>query len=243
MKKTLLFMAAAMVCMFGMTSCDGETIDLNQFSGQDILGHITLVVSEAQEGQPLAEGDTVALKSAMCDATFEIVDGITVNAGSVFVGTASDIVANGNTNINYPLCGINLRDTLAGTHAVSCPVTDFSAFEYARTGNWAALILGAGMNLGNVVVLAMDEDNYFLGYQGSIEITEFSSVGSLVKGQINNLKAFYITKTQMEALWAMSEEERSAITPINYFQSVTLNGEISSRRANMEDVLNSLEEL
>jgi hypothetical protein len=99
------------------------------------------------------------------------------------------------------------------------------------------------MNLGNVVVLAMDEDNYFLDYQGSIEITEFSSVGSLVKGQINNLKAFYITKTQMEALWAMSEEERSAITPINYFQSVTLNGEISSRRANMEDVLNSLEEL
>ena len=53
MKKTLLFMAAAMVCMFGMTSCDGETIDLSQFSGQDILGHITLVVSEAQEAGSL----------------------------------------------------------------------------------------------------------------------------------------------------------------------------------------------
>lgn len=243
MKKPFLFMAAAVACLFGLTACDGEEIDLGQFTGQDLLGHITLYASNVQGEQPYANGDTIALKSAMCNATVEIVDGVTVNAGSVFVATASDIVANGNTNINYPLCGINLRDTVAMNYVISCPVDDFSALEYARQQNWTGLLLSGTVQLGNVLVLAADEENYYLGYEGSIDITEFSNVGSLVKGTVNNVKAFYVTKAQMQALDAMSAEERAALTPVNYFPTVTLNGEISSRRANMEDVLTAIDEI
>lgn len=246
MKKTFFLMAAAVACLFGMTSCEGEDINLSQFTGQDVLGHITLTATNVQQGQPLTEGQTIELKSAMCNVKFDTVyegEDVNVDAGALFVGTASDIIANGNTSINFPLCGINLRDTVAKNYVVSCPIDNFDAFEYAKQENWNALLISNSVHLTNVIVLAMDEENYFLGYDGSINITEFSAVGGLVKGQINNMRAFYITKAQMEALWAMTEEERGAYTPVNYFQSVTLNGEISSRRANIADVVNTLNEL
>lgn len=250
MKKTFLFLAAAVACMFGLTSCEGEQIDLGQFSGQDVLGHINLVATNVQNGQPLTEGDTIALKSAMCNVSynFDTVyqgDSVNVNINGValFVGTASDIVANGTTEINFPLCGINLNDTVAKTYSVNCPVDDFSALEFVHQENWNGLFLSGSVDIENVFVLAVSEEDYFLGYQGSIVISEFSAVGGLVKGQINNVRAFYITKAQMEALWEMSDAQRAQISPLTYFSTVTLNGEISSRRANMDDVLNSIEEL
>lgn len=244
MKKTFMLLAAAVACLIGFTSCDGEEIDLSQFAGQDVLGHITLVTSNVQGEQPYASGDSILLKSAMCNAQVEIINGVTVDAGAVYVGTASDIVAEGSTNINYPLCGINLRQAGTGTFTISCPVNNFSAFEYVRDQNWTGLLLSGSTQLGNVLVLAVDEENYYMAYEGTITITEFNEVGTLVKGQVTNVKAFYITKAQMTALWTMSEEERDAITPADYFTStITLNGEISSRRANMDDVLDALEEI
>lgn len=243
MKKTFILLAAAMGCVFGLTSCD-EQIDLTQFSGQDVLGHITLVASNVQGEQPYASNDTINFQSAMCNAQVEVVDGITVDAGAIYVGTASDFITNADSTINFPLCGINLRTAGTGTFNISCPVDNFSAIEYVYNQNWTGLLLSGSAHLGNVLVLAVDEENYYMAYSGTITITEFNEVGSLVKGQVSNVNAFYITKAQMEALWAMSEEDRAAITPADYFTStITLNGEISSRRANMDDVLEAIEEL
>ena len=57
---------------------------------------------------------------------------------------------------------------------------------------------------GNIVVLAASEHALYIGYAGTIAITRFANMGSLVKGSFNNVKAAYITEADIPALAAQA---------------------------------------
>ena len=50
MKKSILLIAAAVVCMMGFSACEGESVDISQLSGTDMLGHIYLTPSNQNDG-------------------------------------------------------------------------------------------------------------------------------------------------------------------------------------------------
>ena len=50
MKKSILFIAAAVACMMGFSACEGEGVDISQLSGTDLFGHIYLTPSNQNNG-------------------------------------------------------------------------------------------------------------------------------------------------------------------------------------------------
>lgn len=253
MKKRILVLAAAVACAFSFSACDGNIEGI--FSGTDILGHITLYTSNPTNGaQAYNGGDTLRFASAMCNAN---VDSVYINAGeysgsydihigTVMVGTTDNLLTNDVANITFPLCGVNVRDTTTGTFAISCPINDFSFFEYLDTTDYTSMIntgLAIGNEMGNLFVVAVSEEAFYLGYAGSITFTHYGGEGALVQGSVNDVDAIYVTKDQISTIANMSEAERAEINLGNYFPHITFAGEISSRRANIAAVMQALDEM
>ncbi len=252
MKKRLTVVATAVACLFGFSACDDP---LSIFDGTDILGHITLYTSNPSNGeQAYNGGDTLNFASAMCNVNVDSVyisageysGSYDVHVGTVMVGTTDNLITNDVANITYPLCGLNVRDTVTGTFPIVCPVTDFGFFEYLDTTDYNSLIttgLSIGNAMGNLFVVAVAEDAYYLGYNGTVTISSYGKEGALVQGTLNNVDAIYVTADQISTIAHMSEAERATIDLATYFPHLTFNGEISSRRANIEAVMQALDEL
>jgi len=256
MKKSILVIATAVACMLGFSACDGNEAQLQnqlqQYAGSDLLGHIYLLPSEPQNGamfqynHSAVNVDTMKFKSAMCNASFtyegEMTDSaVVVDAGALFFGSYTDIIAEGTVNIQFPMIGINLRDTMPGDYTISVPTGDFSFIEDLNEHNWSYYLTNNDIQYGNMMVVAVSEDDYYICYEGSIHISEFSTVGTIVRGAVQNVKAFYVTKQQLELLLAIPESAREALT--HYLPTITFNGEISSRRANIEQIVDELEDM
>lgn len=256
MKKRILFIATAVACMFAFTACEGDSNQLQQlqqqFAGADLLGHINLQPSDPQDGAMFAANhpsvlvDTMKFKSALCNANFtydgEYVDStVTVDAGALFFGSYTDIIAEGTVDIQFPMVGINLRDTMPGDYAISVPTGDFSFIEDLNEHNWSYYLTNNDIQYGNMMVVAVGEDDYYICYQGNIHIDEFSSVGTIVRGSVQNVKAFYVTRQQLQLLLAIPDAGRQALT--YYLPRITFNGEIASRRANIQQIVDELEEM
>jgi len=240
MKKSIFAIATAVAAMFGLAACDGENPFGNINGGNDLLGHITLVTSNPQNGeQPYGEGDTLNFASAMCNINVTVEDSIAVDFGSLFVGTEANLLQGENANITYPMIGLNLRDTAETTYEVNCPVDQVSFFKTIDSTNWRSLLTENQPDLGNIVVLAASEHALYIGYAGTITITRFANMGSLVKGSFNNVKAAYVTEADIEAL---AIEDIETIDIEARFPHITLNGEISSRRADIQAIIEQLDE-
>ena len=253
MKKRFVLVATAVACMFGFSSCDGNILDI--FEDTDILGHITLYTSNPSNGeQAFNGGDTLRFASSMCNVN---VDSVAIEAGeysgsydihigTVMVGTTENLITGDVANITFPLCGINVRDTVTGTFPISCPITDFSFFEYLDTTNYSSLIntgLTIGNEMGNLFVVAVSEEAFYLGFSGNITISAYGREGALVQGAANNVDAIYVTTSQISQIANMSAAERAQVDLASYFPHLTFNGEFSSRRANIEAVMQALDEI
>jgi len=244
MKKNILAFAVAAMCIFGFTSCE-DLADL------DLVGHINLTATNPTGGdQAYADSTTLNFTSAMCNINVDsiVIDTMAaeVNVGTVMVGTTQTLLSDDIANLSFPLCGINLRDTVPATYSISCPINDFSFFEYLDTTNINSLIttgLAIGDNIGNLFAVAVSEDAYYIGYSGSITLTSFGrNMMSRVVGSVNDVEAIYVTGSQIEALANMSATERAAIDLTTYFPHITFNGSISSIRAEIEAVIDALNE-
>lgn len=248
MKKRVLAIAALVAFTFGFVACDGET-------NLDLVGHINLMATNPTGGEQ-AYADSTALNfgSAMCNVNIDSVfieageysGTYDIHAGTVFVGTTQTLLSNDIANITFPLCGINLRDTIADTYEISCPIDDFSFFEYLDTTNVSSLIttgLAFGEDLGNLFAVAVSEDAYYIGYAGTITIYTYGPEYMRVVGHVNNVDAIYVTGSQIEAIAHMTEAERAAIDLATYFPHITFSGQISSMRANIELVMQALDEM
>jgi len=255
MKKKFLVIATAVACMFGFTACDQDTSALqdaaHQLAGQNMLGHIYLVPSDHQSGTMFMTNhaavnvDTMKFKSAVCNARFTYEgnlsdSNVAVNAGALFVGTYSDMLAEATGEINFPMVGMNLRDTVPGDYAISDVTGDFSFVSNLNDNNWKYYLTHNDVQYGNIMIVAVSEDDYYVCYEGNIHIAKFDAIGSIVEGAVQNAKAYYVTKAQLQILLALPQTQRDYL--YNLLPHVTFNGEISSRRANINDVINALEE-
>lgn len=246
MKKRFLAIATALACAFGFSACEGD--DWKDLIEQtDLAGHVTLYVSNAQEGQMYQDGDSIRFKSAVSNVRFDtvIIDslhrGYNITAGTLLVGTRDNAITHADEELQPPFLGINLRDTNTGVHRINCPIDKIDFFRYLYETNVESIIL-SGVNLGtmvgNLFAVAYDSTSYYIGYSGSINITEFGAQNSLVVGTVN-VNCIYITNTQLEEL--VNDEQYYDMDLSDHFPTVTFTGEISSRRADIAAVVNALE--
>lgn len=263
MKKRLLLVATAVALLFGFSACEGESIDLTQLSGKDLLGHIHLKASDQNnhinvlQNDPIMspDVDSMRFKSALCCVKIDTngLGGIekVIDAGASFFGSYSEVMVDANNNIQWPLIGINLSDTVPGDYQIEIPMVegDISFIENLNQNNWKYYLLNNDIEIQgghpNMMIIAVDTNKYYVCYEGKIRLDEFSAVGQRVKGRVQNVKAFYITNDQVRAIIRMSEADRNSLQLDRYLPTVTLNGEISSMRMASENVnvIEALEEL
>lgn len=251
MKKNIITLAVAVMCAFSFSSCD-ELGDL------DLVGHINLTTSNPVAGLPgltqaYTDSTELNFKSAMCNVHIDSVyipageyaGTYNINAGTVMVGTTQTLISNDVANLTFPLCGINLRDTVVGTYNISMPINDFSFIDYLDTTDVNSIIttgLAIGENLGNVFAVAVSDSAFYLGHSGSVSITAYGGDFQRVEGTVNNVEAIYITLEQIEYLASLTEQQRASFDLAAYLPRITFNGAISSMRADINAVLDALNE-
>lgn len=247
MKKSILALAVAAMCAFSFSACEG-------FEDLDLVGHINLTATNPTGGdQAYTDNTTVNYKSAMCNVNVdsvliesgELAGTYAVFAGTVMVGTTQTLVSNDIADITYPLCGINLSDTNTGVYEISCPVNDFSFFQFLDTTNVQSLIASTqtvNEVLGNLFAVAVSEEAFYIGFSGSVNVTSYGrNELSRVEGTVNNVEAIYVTVSQIEELVNLPEDQRPTDLA-SYFPHITFNGSFSSMRADIDSVLEALNE-
>lgn len=251
MKKKLVALAAVVACAFTFGACE-------EFGDLDLVGHINLTATNPVQGLPgltQAYEDSTVLnfKSAMCNVSIDSVyieageyaGSYEINAGTVFVGTRQDILVNDVAQLTFPLCGINLRDTVVGNYPISLPIDDFSFIDMLDTTNVNTLIttgLAVGGNVGNVFAVAVSEEAFYLGFSGTVSISAYGQDFHRVEGTLNNVQAVYVTLEQLEYLAGLSPEQRASFDLAAYLPKITFNGSISTMRANIDAIVDALNE-
>ena len=254
MKKTLFTLVMAALCMPMFTSCD-----ISDILDSGALGTITLTTSQANGDQLYANDSTITFKSGLCNInnrniTIDVdtlgVDYDTtllnVNAGTIILGVNGVNVMENTANIDWPLFGLNLRDTVVGNYLIRVPVDDFAFLAFLDTTSINSLV-ASGLTFQsfpfNLFAVAVDKDHYYIGYDGSVSVTTFGSEGSMVEGTFNNVKAYYLTSDKIRELMALSPAEQAQTTLANELPSITFNGTFTSRRVNMTSAINRVNEL
>ena len=247
MKKTLSFIAVAMVLAFGFSACEEDL---------GLLGRITLTTSNAIGDQAYANDQTIEFNSAICNANFSNVaihiDSLDIdtvlngNLGAMFVGLTQNLLsADDFGTITYPLCGINLRDTVAGTYTFSYDINWNLVEQISNTTINKMITDGMAQSnqMGNLFVVAASETAYYVAVGGNINISEFSGNGGLVKGTVNDVTCIYVTSDHLETLMAMPASQRESINLLTEFPLVTFNGSLESRRASIQTVMQALDDM
>ena len=243
MKKRVLAIATALICALGFTACEegSDTQLLEQIIEQnDLVGHITLTINDVSGVQPYVNGDTIRFKSAVANVKIDTIymeDGTTINsleAGILMMGTRDNVVTA--EQIEAPYLGINLRDTVTGPHTISCPIDNIQFFQYLSETDLEELILSgiAFQGVGNLFAIAQNDDHYYIGYSGTIDVSERGSKdGDAIKCDVN-VNTLYVSETQLDDL------ANNRIS-VNDVPKARFTGEVSSRRANMTVIINALE--
>lgn len=255
MKKTLLTILAAALCMPMFTSCD-----ISDIMESGALGTITLTTSQAANGDQLyADDSTITFKSGLCNINHRDIHidvdtlGVdydttllNVNAGTIILGVNGVNVMENTANIDWPLFGLNLRDTAVGTYHFFLPVQTFAFLNFLDTTSINSLV-ATGLTFQslpfNLFAVASTRDEYYIGYSGSVTVTSFGSEGNMVEGTFNNVKAYYVTTDKLREMIALGAAEWNTRTLASELPTITFNGTFTSRRANMTSVINRVNEL
>ena len=216
MKKSIFALATAVACMFAFSACtpeeEAQLLNAVNNSGiADAMGTIYIVPTSVLPGswaQPnhssVRVGDTIKFSSAMCDITTFAYEGQNVDPGVLFV--AGNIqTTDSNVNINFPLMGINLRDsthTVANQsyYSVSTATGNLSFVFDLDLNNWEYYLTHNDIQIGNMMIIAFSEEDYYVCYDGKIYIDDFAANGQMVYGTLSQVKAFYVKKSQLASL-------------------------------------------
>ena len=255
MKKTLFIIVAAVLCMPMFTSCD-----LSDIIDSGALGTITLTTSQTANGDQLyADDSTITFKSGLCNInnrdihididTLDVDYDTTLmnfSAGTIILGVNGVDVMENTANIDWPLFGMNLRDTTVGTYYFFLPVQTFDFLNFIDTTSINSLV-ATGLTFQrfpfNLFAVAADKDHFYIGYSGSVNVTTFGSEGSMVEGTFNNVKAYYVTTDKLREMIALGAAEWNNRTLASELPTITFNGSFNSRRVNMTSAINRLNEM
>ena len=258
MKKRILLIATAVACMFGFSACSGDDAAAIQNAAQQladsgVLGHIYLVPSNQNNGllgehnAAIMNSDSLKFKSGLCCVKLNTqgvsgVDVDEVDLGVLCFGSEKDVVVNSNNEVQFPLIGFNLRDTTPQLHNGDYPISiptvevegDFSFIEDLNRNNWNYYLTNNNIQVTgvgerpNIMIIAVNEEEYYVCYSGKIHIDAFPAVAGRMNGQVVNVKAFRVTKTGLPFLIGYENRANSILAAL--LPTVTLNGEISIPR-------------
>lgn len=256
MKKTFFTLVIAVACALEMSSCNEDISDI--LGDTDALGHITFTASNLVGDQLVVNGQEFDFKSSLCNVSIDSIhlafhygdhsaDTVIndLNIGSILLGVYGDQITENTSNIEFPMVGINLRDTVPGEYIFHFDISDWDFVNYLDTTSFYTMVrTGWAMtpDLGNLFAMAESISAIYVAYDGAINITTFGSEGNRIKGSIDNVKCLYITRAKLVELKNMTAEERDAVVLEDYFSKVTFNGEISSRRTEIGTILQAIED-
>ena len=225
-------MITLLVCTTIFSSCSPEEI-LDK-----LFGEIQFTVSESTEETAYANNEIVKFKSSLTDMAS--LDSNSLN--NIYIGATIELTQA--DAVIAPYCGFQLVDTVATRYPISLPI---SIEEFAQFN--AENILTSMMDT-NVFIMAVNDTSWYVGYDGTIIVEEYPNYGYLATGSFEDIKAFYITKTDVDYIKDLVNRSMegdieaidllATLTPNNIFPSITLNGSYSSRRANISGLLESL---
>lgn len=189
MKQKILALAMAVATLFAFSACEIDGLE-DLIDTNSILGRIDVTTSNGEDGVTLEDGTTIRFMSSLCNAV--VTDS---SLYTMVLATQRDLVDDNTYELSYPLIGMKLFDTVAGVYTIN----HVMSYEFLISVDWKHL-LTANDTVGNMFVMAVSEDGFYFGMNGSIELTEYNGMGTMVKGNINNMQAVYMSRSRMTAL-------------------------------------------
>lgn len=232
MKKFFISSFLAVAACFSLSSC-GE--DIIQDIADELLGDAELVITDAVGGtfySPDGPGiDTITFKSSIMDAVVQIPtdEGDTVIAN---VALCSSVDLTQTTVLDYPYLAIETNDTVAGVYAI------YNALVSENLVGMNVVRMIKNLAGHSMVVLAVSDTSWYVATSGNINVTSFPGYGGFCEGSFNNVQAYYFTQSTLDNIETILDGSDELQAP--YFRPVTLDGNFSCRRMNVENILNRM---
>lgn len=227
MKKNY-FIGCLIAVIFAFTSCEGLITNFNEVIGDDLSGKASVQIS--REGQDGTITDSLNFTSSIVDVfNFSDYDTTLSEGYSTIAISANVDLSATNVELDFPFMYYRLNDSVTGAYNLDTVLT----LQMLQNFNFASLIdILASPDGGNIVVLAENDSCWYVTYSGQFVVTEYPSMGRIVKGNFNNVEALYVTQNKVNELSDDIENMNFAhINDINYyFPRVTISGNVSSRR-------------
>lgn len=214
MKKVLVALCA--VCALAFTACEEQ--DLSQILSV-VTGHAELTVATAQEGTSYQANDQINFSSAVANA---------MEANTVIIGANLDLTKV--DELAYPYFGVNFTDTVAATYT-------FPAVNQQLIVSFLGANIITKAAETNILVIAESDTSWYLSTSGSAQITDWADYGQVMKGNFNNVKMYYITKTKLDEVQNLTAAQWITTSLDDYFKSITLNGSFNCRRMDIQNII------
>lgn len=223
MKKRLLSLLAGVFAILSLSSCEDLGI-ISDIIEEGLFGEATVYITNTDQDNN-STVDTVKFASSVVD-NFTIVDDASETSTIATIDFCAQVDLS-NAALAFPFMAFQVSDTATGSYTVN----EFLTTERLRNFNFdtlASIIRSpAGFNL---VVIALSDTAWYISNSGAINISEFPAVGYTVKGTFNNVKAYYVTQSDIDRINDDMMNTGQMIDLDGYLPQVTLTGSFSSRR-------------
>lgn len=228
MKKRIFLASFAIFAVFALTSCDEMNISIDDITGGELVGNASLVISH--NGPDGTVADSMNFKSSIADA-FDLseFDSSLIEGFSTVAISANVNLTEADVSLEFPFMYYRINDTLSGSYAFDTILT----LEMLHNLNFDTLInILANPDGGNMILIAENDSCWYITFGGSLVVTEYPTVGKLIKANLSNATAWYVTQSKVDELSADIDNMNMAHWNDleYYFPRVTLSGNITSRR-------------
>jgi hypothetical protein len=228
MKKITLRGLLALVLPFAFTSCDEIGVNFNEVVSGELDGNVTMTIARTTaDGTTM---DTLEYSSSIVDIfDFAAVDP-SLGEGYSTISISANIDFNQtDVALEFPFMYYRLNDSTTGAYTFDTILT----LEMLQNLNFDSLInIIANPDGGNMILIAENDSCWYVTYGGQFVVSEFPTVGHLVKASFSNVDAWYITQSKVDEL--SNDIDNMNYTHLNdidyYFPRVKLSGNLTSRR-------------
>lgn len=228
MKKVQLgfmFLAAA----FALTSCDGIINTIEDINNNELVGKASVEVTRTVNGVTTVV-DSLSFTSSIVDALDVNLYDENLPAGFFTVDISANVDFNtSDVELQYPFMLYRIDDTTTKSYTMD----NMLSVEMLQNLDLESIINVVATPDGpNMILIAVNDSCWYLSNGGELIVSEYPTVGNLVKANFSNINGRYITQRKVEELNNDIENNNFAhISDLDYyFPEVTLSGSITSRR-------------
>ncbi len=228
MKKIFLSLMACTAMLF--TACEG-------FGINGLLGSADFVMT-TQNGSEITV-DTLKVKSCVGDAFYD-----TTATGTLAIAANIDLTST-QSILSTPYFAFYVQDTLTQAYTL-----DTLTPEYLQS--WSTGFSIEKLISSNRIILVESDTSWVVSTGGNFTINDFENFGGYIRASADNARAFRLTQTLLDSLSNVTDRAQNGdmeaimflqgYRPENFFPSVTINGNIESRRMNINGLVRQIGE-